>query len=59
MTTIDEDLAEARNLLGLLASGSMTLRQNHKDVTKYEIAVLRREIAFLEKVRRRNMEGWQ
>jgi dihydroorotase len=50
MTTIHSELAEARDLLERLTSGSLTLRVNHKDVTRREIDVLTREIAFLEKV---------
>lgn len=50
-------LAEARDLLERLTSGSLTLRRNHKDVTQSEIGVLRREIAFHEKVLRRGGNG--
>jgi hypothetical protein len=33
--------------------GARTLRRNHDDVTKREIGILNREIAFLEKVKAR------
>jgi hypothetical protein len=33
-----------------MGSGARVLRLNHRDVTKQEIGILKREIAFLEKV---------
>jgi hypothetical protein len=36
-----------------MESGARTLRRNHVDVTKSELGILRREIAFLEKIRDR------
>jgi len=50
MSAIRSELNKARDLLDRLMSASMTLRLNHKDVTQNEIGVLKREIAFLEKV---------
>jgi hypothetical protein len=38
-----------------MESGARTLRRNHRDVTKQELGILRREIAFLEKVAARNI----
>jgi hypothetical protein len=49
MTNIHNELAEKRDLLERLTSGSMSMRVNRKDVTQREIGLLRREIAFLEK----------
>ncbi len=48
--TIQEELAEERNWLESLASGALTLKRNHRDVTQYEIGVANRTVAFLEKV---------
>lgn len=45
-----EELAGLRQLLKALESGSMTMRENGKDVTKREIDKLKPDIAFLEKV---------
>jgi hypothetical protein len=36
-----------------IESGARTLRRNHVDVTKSELGILKREIAFLEKVNSR------
>jgi hypothetical protein len=33
-----------------MESGARTLRRNHRDVTKREIGIHKREIAFLEKI---------
>jgi hypothetical protein len=48
-----DDLGALRWDVALMESGALTLRQNHRDVTKREIGILKREIAFLEKVRDR------
>jgi hypothetical protein len=45
---MSDDLTVLRLLLKALESGSMTMRINHKDVTKREIAYLRLDIKFLE-----------
>jgi hypothetical protein len=38
-----------------MESGARTLRLNHRDVTKQEIGILKREIAFLEKINARTL----
>jgi hypothetical protein len=49
--TIHDELDEARDLLERLTSCSLVLQGGgHKDATQYEIGVLKREIAFLEKL---------
>jgi hypothetical protein len=45
-----EELASLRQLLSALKSGSMTLRQGGKDVTRREIAKLKPDIEFLESI---------
>ena len=50
MSSIHDELAEACDLLERLTSRSLTLRRRGEDVTQDEIGVLRREIAFHEKV---------
>jgi hypothetical protein len=44
------ELAEFRDLLARLESGELVLKQGGNDVSAREIAVLKREIAALEKV---------
>jgi len=53
MQVDDTELAGANDLLDRLTSGSMSMRLNGKDITRYEIAILKREIASLEAVRAR------
>jgi hypothetical protein len=53
---IETELATARMLMGELASGSMSMRLSGRDVTQREIVILKREIAFLEKVVARGPE---
>jgi hypothetical protein len=48
-----EEIANLHQLLEALESGSMTIRQNGRDVTKREIDKLKPDIAYLEKVRSR------
>jgi hypothetical protein len=50
MTDIASELTRTRDFLDRLKSGALTLRRNHIDVTQYEIAIAKREVAFLEKV---------
>jgi hypothetical protein len=50
MAGIQAELAETRDLLARLTSGRLSLRRNRVDVSSSEIAVLKREIAFLEKI---------
>jgi hypothetical protein len=40
-----------------MESGARTIRRNHRDVTKSEVGILKREIAFLEKIRARANEA--
>jgi hypothetical protein len=54
------DDSRQTNELGLLRwevaqieCGARTLRRNHVDVTKQECGILKREIAFLEKIQAR------
>jgi hypothetical protein len=49
----DTELAAAYDLLDRLTSGSMSMRLNGKDITRYEITVFKREIASPEAVRAR------
>jgi hypothetical protein len=42
--------------VALMESGALILRQRDRDVTQREIGILKREIAFLEKVERRAKE---
>jgi len=43
MATIQVELANARDFLDRLTSGSLILRRNKKDVTRSEISVVKRE----------------
>lgn len=52
-----DELGALRFDVALMESGALTLRQSHRDVTKREIGVLKREIAFLEKVAARAKEA--
>jgi hypothetical protein len=45
-----DELKGLRQFLEQLVSGDLTLHRHHIDVTKSEIAVVKREIAYLEKV---------
>lgn len=45
-----DELTFLRNFLAMLESGEMSLSRRGNDVTADEISVLKREIAFLEKV---------
>ena len=38
-----------------MESGARMHRRNHRDVTEQELGILKREIAFLEKVAARNI----
>ena len=52
-----QELSHLRNFLARLNDGRLTLVRHHRtDVTKEEISVVRREIAFLEKLLAR-LEG--
>ena len=42
-----------------MESGARTLRRNHRDVTKREIGIHKREIAFLEKINARTLASRQ
>jgi hypothetical protein len=53
-----DELAEFRDLLARLESGELTLRQGGKDVGEREIAILKREIAAVEKTLER-LKGQQ
>jgi hypothetical protein len=50
MRPIEDELAEARMLLDRFNSGDAWMLIRGIDVTQREIAILRREIAFYEKV---------
>jgi hypothetical protein len=45
-----DELKVLRDLLDRLQSGALTMKTGGKDVTKREINILKREIAFLEKI---------
>jgi hypothetical protein len=45
-----DDLREIRAFLARLESGQLQLRRSGKDVTQEEIAILKQEVAFLEKI---------
>jgi hypothetical protein len=45
-----DELGLLRWEVAQIESGSRTLWRNHRDVTKSELGILKREIAFLEKV---------
>jgi hypothetical protein len=51
-----EELATLRDFLARLEDGRLQLGRSGRSVTKDEIAVVRREIAFLEKILAR-LEG--
>ena len=42
-----------------MESGARMHRRNHRDVTEQELGILKREIAFLEKVRARALASRQ
>ena len=42
-----------------MESGARMHRRNHRDVTEQELGILKREIAFLEKVRARTLASRQ
>jgi ribosomal protein L29 len=52
-----DELTQLRAFLGRLESGELRLRRNHTDVTKQEISILKREIAYLETVLKRLKAG--
>ena len=53
-----DELATLRDLLNRLETGELTLRRGNQDVSKHESAVLKSEIARLEKVLERiKLEG--
>lgn len=56
MTTRTE-LNVLRDLLERLTSGLLTMRRSGVDVTPSEIAILKREIAFLERCEARAVKG--
>ena len=45
-----DELAILRDLLGRLETGALSMHQGGKDVSQREIGILKREIAFLEKI---------
>jgi hypothetical protein len=47
---LPDELASLRDLLGQLESGELKVMRGEEDVTKAQIAILRREIAFLNGV---------
>ena len=50
MSETADELKAVKDFLSRLESGEMRLIRSGKDVTQNEIAILRREIAFLEKI---------
>ncbi|MDQ1387464.1 MAG: hypothetical protein QOF56_918 [Acidobacteriaceae bacterium] len=46
-----DELGLLRWEMAQIESGARTLRRNHRDVTQQELGILKREIAFLEKIR--------
>jgi hypothetical protein len=49
-----DELGLLRWEVAQIESGARTLRRNHRDVTQHELGILKREIAFLEKVKGRD-----
>jgi hypothetical protein len=52
-----DELGLLRWEVAQMESGARTIRRNHRDVTKSEIGILKREIAFLEKIQARAIEA--